>query len=63
MRDRDAKGSENGNAKLTEAQVLAIRAAHTPWSRVNGHVALAKQYKVSRSLIAQIINRAIWAHI
>lgn len=62
-RDRDARGSTNGNSKLTEEQVLVIRAKHAPWSRTRGHTALAKEYGVSSSLISQIINRDIWTHI
>jgi hypothetical protein len=62
-RDRDARGSINGNSKLTEEQVLAIRAKYIPWNRANGRGALAKTYGVSSSLISQIVNRDIWTHI
>jgi len=63
VRNRDARGSVNGNSKLTEEQVLAIRKNYAPWSRTRGHIALAKAYGVSSSLISQIIKRDIWTHI
>lgn len=51
------KGSRHHQAKLTEADVVAIRAA--PGS----HEAVAAQYGVSSSLISMIRSRRIWRHI
>ena len=62
-RNRDAKGSVNGNSKLTEKDVRTIRAKYVSWSRYVGKVALAKEFNVSPSLIGQIVNRTIWTHI
>ena len=62
-RDRDARGSVNGNSKLTEDQVKAMRSEFVPWSRTHGAIPLAAKYGVSASLVSQIINRVIWTHI
>ena len=51
------KGVFNGNAKLTDAQVLEIRASgRTPHS-------LAKQFGVTHIHIYSIFNRKTWKHI
>jgi hypothetical protein len=55
------KGEKNGRSKLTEKQVLEIRETYNkekPYMDI-----LAKEYKVSYSLICSIINRKIWKHI
>lgn len=62
-RGRDAKGSGNGNAKLTEDQIKEIRLLYKPWSRNFGHRALADKYQVSTSLIGQIVQKQIWTHV
>jgi hypothetical protein len=53
-------GEDNPRAKLTEADVLAIRGAVA-----NGAVQqqLAASYGVSKSLIHNIIKRKTWRHI
>jgi hypothetical protein len=63
VRDRDAKGSRNGNAKLTESMVKEIRAIYKPRQRGCGHKDLAIKYQVSKSLIGQIVQMQIWAHV
>ena len=62
-RNRDAKGSVNGNSKLTEDQVKTLRSEFMPWSRTCGARPLAAKYGVSASLVSQIVNRVIWTHI
>lgn len=64
MADKDAKGRlgplggvDNGHAKLTEEQVLAIRA-----SGETRHV-LAARYGVTQVNISRIKTRKIWKHI
>lgn len=64
MRDRDTKGrlgerrgTANGNAKLTEEQVLAIRSD----SRTSR--ALADEYGVNRKTIESIWHRKKWQHL
>ncbi len=63
--DRDAKGRNNqpkgihsGRAKLTEEQVLAIRADPR-----GDHALVAADYNVSRTLIRLVRQRRIWTHI
>ena len=64
MRDKEEKGRGNqcvgqahGNAKLTEAQVLEIRAS------TESLKATAKRYGVSFGLIGHIRARRAWNHI
>ena len=52
-----AKGSINGRAKLTEQQVLEIRALPGPHSKI------AKYYNVSLFTIDNIRARKTWRHI
>ena len=51
------RGEQHARAKLTETQVLRIRA-----SAVTG-AQLAKEYGVSRQLISSIKTRKLWAHL
>lgn len=51
------KGILSGRAKLTEAQVLEIRAAD------ESHRALAKRYGVSHRVVGRIKTREIWKHL
>lgn len=64
VRDRDAKGRQahvrgehNGCAKLTNDQVLAIRADHRILRKI------AADYNVSIPAISHIKTRKRWAHI
>lgn len=54
---RQARGSTNGRAKLTEKDVLDIRASR------DAKTSLAKKYGVDRFTIAQIKNKELWGHI
>ena len=56
-RNRQAKGSTAGNSKLTEEQVLAIRAEPATARE------LAVKYEVSKGTIDQIRARKNWRHI
>ncbi len=65
MIDRNAKGrqarpdgTKNGKAKLTEADVLAIRAATGISQR-----RLAEQFDVAQSRISEIRSGKYWSHI
>lgn len=53
-RGRMARGERNGRAKVTEADVLAIRASCRPVSE------LADEYKVN---VRDIIKRRTWRHV
>lgn len=64
MRDRTAKGrtakgSKNAASKLTEAQIVEIKAK---LGKVTGRE-LAKQYKVTETLISYIKQGKIWTHV
>ena len=54
---RDPKGEKNGQAKLTETDVMAIRSD----SRTN--VVIAAHYGVSQTTIGEIKNRVWWKHV
>ena len=55
-----ACGTRNANAKLTEADVLAIRLAG---NHRGATAELSRQYGVSRTIIWQIRRRKIWKHL
>lgn len=55
------KGEDNRASKLTEAQVLEIRARYKP--RTVGVDVLAKDFGVSRSTVWLVIKRKLWDHI
>jgi hypothetical protein len=57
----DAKGEANGQAKLTEEQVLHIRAAST--GKRGEQARLAREYGVTDSAVRSVILRKTWAHI
>lgn len=52
-----ARGEQNGRAKLTEADVSAIRAS------TETHREIAAQFGVDRSTISDIRRREIWRHV
>ena len=54
---KTGRGSANSNAKITAADVLAIRAATA------APADLAQLYGVSRSTIHSILKRKTWSHI
>lgn len=57
-RKRQAYGERNGNAKLTEEQVLEIRANKTDTYKV-----LGQKYGVYDSMISDIKNYNNWKHL
>jgi len=57
-RGRQALGSNHGSAKLTEQDVLEIRAI-----RGMTQQAIAERYGVSHQNINNIIHRKLWTHI
>lgn len=63
VRGRDARGSKNGNSKLTEAQVVDIRRAYRSHCKQHGARPLATKYGVSVSLIGQIVSNAVWQNV
>jgi predicted DNA binding protein len=55
------RGEESGNAKLTDTQVLEMRAAYVP--RRVSYPVLAKRYGISPEQVRNIILRKAWTHI
>lgn len=60
-REHHASGTLNHKAKLTEIQVLEIRAAYIPM--VTTCSELARKYNVTRENIHSIVTRQTWKHI
>lgn len=56
-RGRMARGSKNGQAKLSEAQVYAIRSDRRSGS------AIGREYGVAARTVSQIKRRKAWAHL
>ena len=59
-RGADRSGGKHGMAKLTEAQVLSIRAKHNEGAR---NIDIAEEYGVSQNHISNVVLRRRWAHI
>jgi hypothetical protein len=59
--DRQAKGVDNGRAKLTEEQVIEIRGRYAEGGVTQR--ALAAKYGVSQPVIGDIVLRKIWSHL
>lgn len=55
----DNRGEKNGQSKLTECDVLAIRTLGTLQSQAS----LASRFGVSRRLIGMVLRRQRWAHV
>jgi hypothetical protein len=54
------KGESHGMAKLTNADVRAIRKAHRAGET---QTALGPQYGVTQANISEIVNRKTWSHV
>lgn len=59
-KSRDTRGEKHHGAKLTERDVIAIRAMVRSGSRRNE---LAKKFGVDRSTINYIVSRKLWKHV
>lgn len=53
----DNRGARNGVAKLTEAEVMAIRTDIRPQSKI------ATEYGINQALVCRIKQRKAWAHV
>lgn len=58
---RTARGERNSHAKLTETDVLAIRARWDPGKR--NQAAIARDYGVTKVCVQAIVTRHTWKHI
>jgi hypothetical protein len=57
------RGSTNGRSKLTDADVVAIRAEYVRGSGEHGQDALARRYGVSRPVVSMIVRHECWRHV
>lgn len=57
------KGSAHHNAKLTEEDVLAIRKRYVPSSKIDGTVAIARDYGMGKNTILRIVRGEGWKHL
>jgi hypothetical protein len=62
-RGRQVKGANNAAAKISEADVLAIRATYVRGCATHGQPALARRFGVSQALIGYVVRRELWKHI
>jgi hypothetical protein len=62
-RDVASLGESNGQAKLTEDDVRAIRARYIYYSRDHGTYAMARDYGVTNQTILKIVARKLWGHV
>ena len=60
-KDRQARGSTNGNARLTETQVMEICARHAAGGTT--YRSLAREFGVGKSTISRIVHRTNWTHL
>lgn len=56
-KNRQAKGESNGNVKITERDVLAIRSAK------GRQVDIAKRFKINQTQVSKIKLNKVWKHI
>jgi len=61
-RQSNAKGEANGQAKLTENEVAAIRGLYA-YSRYFTQQKLGELFEVSQMTISYIINNQTWKHV
>jgi len=61
IKNRQAKGTNNGRSKLKDNQVIEIRTLYSTREYSQRH--LARKYKVTHRNIWQIINKITWNHI
>ena len=58
-----ARGESQGNVKLSESDVIAIRKRYIPRHPLHGNNAIAREYGMNPATINEIIHRKIWCHI
>lgn len=59
-RSRQARGSKHGWAKLTEGEILAIRAAHQSGMSQRE---IGRRWGISHIHVGRIVRREVWAHV
>lgn len=63
QRPPDMRGERHPSARLTEQQVVEIRAEYIARSRSHGAKPLAARYSVTPAHIEQIVRRKTWSHV
>lgn len=59
-KERQARGEKNAAAKLTDADVVAIRAAHAARVRIRD---IERQFRIGKTQIDKIVRRKAWRHV
>lgn len=59
----DSIGTKRYNAKLTETDVLEIRASYVKGSKTHGSVALARRYGVDQHTLWNALKGINWSHV
>jgi group I intron endonuclease len=54
------RGTNHGNSKLTESDVIWIR---NNYGTANSYNSLARKFQVNKKTIIQVVKRRIWTHI
>lgn len=62
-RGRNAVGSDVGSSKLSEEQVLEIKAKYKPHCSINGGRALARIFGVNQTAISAIVTGKSWRYL
>lgn len=57
------KGENKFGVKLTEQQILQMKAEYRPGKRGYGYTSLAKKYGINRKTIERIIKGKKWKHL
>jgi cytosine/adenosine deaminase-related metal-dependent hydrolase len=57
------RGETHGRAKLTEEQVRAIKQRYVWRDRANGVTAMAREYRVHRETVRDIVRGVNWGHV
>jgi len=58
-----AIGTKHPCAKLTEAQIIAIRSRYIPHHKTHGGSAMAREFGVSQMNISRIVTSKTWLHL
>lgn len=56
-------GTRHPAAKLTDAQITAIRSRYVPYHPTHGGSALGREFGVSQMNISRIVNVKLWQHL
>lgn len=62
-KDRHARGMRHGSAKLSDADVHAIRRSYKFGKRGFGASSLAKKFGVSKPIVLGIVSGKAWKHL